>query len=119
MMRCATSAGPTRVLAGGSAAATRADAAEAGLRSLRRTSGLRSQCARCSRRASALAGVEGLEPPTPGFGDRCSDQLSYTPKPLEGNGFRLFGESPNRLLLPFCYRMSSARFFIAAWRAAS
>src|SRR3954471_22113331 len=79
MMRCATSAGPTRVLAGGSAAATRADAAEAGLRSLRRTSGLRSQCARCSRRASALAGVEGLEPPTPGFGDRCSNQLSYTP----------------------------------------
>ena len=28
-----------------------------------------------------LAGVEGLEPPTPGFGDRCSSQLSYTPKP--------------------------------------
>ena len=27
-----------------------------------------------------LAGVEGLEPPTPGFGDRCSDQLSYTPR---------------------------------------
>src|SRR5436190_20871544 len=27
----------------------------------------------------ALAGVEGLEPPTPGFGDRCSSQLSYTP----------------------------------------
>src|SRR5258706_9655145 len=26
-----------------------------------------------------LAGVEGLEPPTPGFGDRCSGQLSYTP----------------------------------------
>jgi hypothetical protein len=29
--------------------------------------------------ASSLAGVEGLEPPTPGFGDRCSGQLSYTP----------------------------------------
>jgi hypothetical protein len=29
--------------------------------------------------ASSLAGVEGLEPPTPGFGDRCSSQLSYTP----------------------------------------
>src|SRR3954465_15233975 len=28
---------------------------------------------------SRLAGVEGLEPPTPGFGDRCSSQLSYTP----------------------------------------
>lgn len=27
-----------------------------------------------------MAGVEGLEPPTPGFGDRCSDQLSYTPR---------------------------------------
>ena len=26
-----------------------------------------------------MAGVEGLEPPTPGFGDRCSGQLSYTP----------------------------------------
>src|SRR6266566_8055626 len=26
-----------------------------------------------------LAGVEGLQPPTPGFGDRCSSQLSYTP----------------------------------------
>src|SRR5262245_50827723 len=28
-----------------------------------------------------VAGVEGLEPPTPGFGDRCSSQLSYTPTP--------------------------------------
>jgi hypothetical protein len=26
-----------------------------------------------------MAGVEGLEPPTPGFGDRCSSHLSYTP----------------------------------------
>lgn len=26
-----------------------------------------------------LAGVEGLEPATPGFGDQCSSQLSYTP----------------------------------------
>ena len=26
-----------------------------------------------------MAGEEGLEPPTPGFGDRCSNQLSYTP----------------------------------------
>jgi hypothetical protein len=24
--------------------------------------------------------VEGVEPPTPGFGDRCSSQLSYTPR---------------------------------------
>ena len=28
---------------------------------------------------SPMAGVEGLEPPTPGFGDRCSSRLSYTP----------------------------------------
>ena len=28
---------------------------------------------------ATLAGVEGLEPATPGFGDRCSSQLSYTP----------------------------------------
>ena len=27
----------------------------------------------------SMAGEEGLEPPTPGFGDRCSNQLSYTP----------------------------------------
>src|SRR5438552_3025165 len=31
-----------------------------------------------------LAGVEGLEPPTPGFGDRCSSQLSYTPSSDDG-----------------------------------
>ena len=31
------------------------------------------------RRVTRVAGVEGLEPPTPGFGDRCSSQLSYTP----------------------------------------
>src|SRR5262249_47282578 len=30
-------------------------------------------------RDQSVAGVEGLEPPTPGFGDRCSSQLSYTP----------------------------------------
>ena len=30
-------------------------------------------------RPLTVAGVEGLEPPTPGFGDRCSSQLSYTP----------------------------------------
>ena len=31
------------------------------------------------RNLISLAGEEGLEPPTPGFGDRCSNQLSYTP----------------------------------------
>ena len=30
-----------------------------------------------------MAGVAGLEPATPGFGDQCSSQLSYTPSPLE------------------------------------
>lgn len=32
-----------------------------------------------SRPAFCLAGVAGLEPATPGFGDLCSSQLSYTP----------------------------------------
>src|SRR3712207_3252721 len=32
-----------------------------------------------ARPVDPLAGVEGLEPPTPGFGDRCSSRLSYTP----------------------------------------
>ncbi len=27
-----------------------------------------------------LAGAEGLEPPTIGFGDRCSTNSNYTPK---------------------------------------
>src|SRR5205085_5463995 len=42
-----------------------------------------SQCG-CPAASGALAGVEGLEPPTPGFGDRCSSQLSYTPKADRG-----------------------------------
>src|SRR6266516_436110 len=29
-----------------------------------------------------LAGAEGLEPPTAGFGDRCSTTLSYAPPPI-------------------------------------
>src|SRR5438067_4407540 len=39
----------------------------------------RSDIPRPAPDVSRLAGVEGLEPPTPGFGDRCSSQLSYTP----------------------------------------
>src|SRR5215208_3585681 len=59
--------------------------------------------------AVALAGVEGLEPPTPGFGDRCSSQLSYTPKPCStGTSCTVllcrFGR-----LLPFCYRTTFRR----------
>ncbi len=27
-----------------------------------------------------MAGVEGLEPPTIGFGDRCSTNWNYTPE---------------------------------------
>src|SRR5208337_1173144 len=41
---------------------------------------LRGICAEESLRV-ALAGVEGLEPPASGFGDRRSSQLSYTPAP--------------------------------------
>ena len=39
--------------------------------------------------AKAIAGAEGLEPATAGFGDRCSAKLSYTPKRLTSpNKFR-------------------------------
>src|SRR3972149_12104933 len=48
-----------------------------------------------TRCRSALAGVEGLEPLTPGFGDRCSDQLSYTPLAA-----RLYIGPPRPALLP-------------------
>jgi hypothetical protein len=35
---------------------------------------------RSAKSLKFLAGEEVLEPPTPGFGDRCSNQLSYTPR---------------------------------------
>src|SRR5262249_60669195 len=31
-----------------------------------------------------LAGVEGFEPPSPGFGVRCSSRSSYTPETIGG-----------------------------------
>ena len=46
--------------------------------------------------AGPLAGVEGLEPPTPGFGDRCSDQLSYTPKALWDKDLSLLSDDKKR-----------------------
>ena len=45
-----------------------------------------------------MAGVEGLEPPTYGFGDRCSSQLSYTPIPREYSNAIL--ERANNRLMP-------------------
>lgn len=33
--------------------------------------------------SEGLAGAEGFEPPTHGFGDHCSTWLSYTPKGRE------------------------------------
>src|SRR5438309_7807995 len=41
-----------------------------------------------------MAGVEGLEPPTPGFGDRCSNQLSYTPSSDDGGQLTEDGRNP-------------------------
>jgi hypothetical protein len=52
----------------------------------------------------SLAGVEGLEPPTPGFGDRCSSQLSYTPKPCGTATSCICVRDALRVLLPLCYR---------------
>jgi hypothetical protein len=43
-----------------------------------------------------LAGVEGLEPPTPGFGDRCSSQLSYTPTRRSHASWRRTTQGPMR-----------------------
>ena len=50
-----------------------------------------------------MAGQEGLEPPTGGFGDRCSTNWSYWPVPmvghegLEPSTLRLKGGCSNQL----------------------
>jgi hypothetical protein len=43
------------------------------------------------RQTTNLAGVEGFEPPTCGFGDRCSASLSYTPV----LGLAIVAKTPN------------------------
>ena len=57
-----------------------------------------------------MAGVEGLEPPTGGFGDRCSTKLSYAPVI---NNYRSYTPGATRtpdtrfrkpLLYPLSYR---------------
>jgi hypothetical protein len=48
----------------------------------------------------SLAGEEGLEPPTPGFGDRCSNQLSYTPAGnFSGSAIALLEQSYGAFLI--------------------
>ena len=37
---------------------------------------------RLTRRLQHLVGLGGLEPPTPALSRRCSNQLSYRPKPV-------------------------------------
>ena len=37
-----------------------------------------------------MAGAIGLEPTTPGFGDRCSTRLSYTPTVSSTKGYSDF-----------------------------
>ena len=48
--------------------------------------------------ACRMAGVEGLEPPTPGFGDRCSSQLSYTPPEAKAAAKKARGPAARLLL---------------------
>jgi hypothetical protein len=57
-----------------------------------------------SKLLKLLAGVEGLEPPTPGFGDRCSSQLSYTPRPSGIGASCIASATSFGSLLPTCYR---------------
>ena len=59
----------------------------------------------------SLAGVEGVEPPTPGFGDRCSSQLSYTPKASAAVSCPLSCKVSS-----LCLRKLNGRRLCAAWR---
>ena len=77
--------------------------------------------------AQKLAGVEGLEPPASGFGDRRSSQLSYTPTVgrhfLHGIGRDEGGRKDVRAFLSSLYAQragrfgseSLCRFGVAAW----
>ena len=59
----------------------------------------------------SLAGVEGVEPPIPGFGDRCSSQLSYTPKASAAVSCPLSCKVSS-----LCLRKLKGRRLCAAWR---
>ena len=61
------------------------------LRSIRFCSRFNAMARLSKVRVAVGAGQEGLEPPTAGFGDRCSTKLSYCPR-----GVRVLGVRPER-----------------------